>query len=318
MRRFLPSFSALQAFEAAARHGSFTKAAEDLALTQSGISRQIAKLEGLLGVSLFERSGSRLILTEAGVEYAREVETLLGKLEAVSFDLVRGRKLDASLMIGIHPTLASRWLLPRLGGFAALHPDIPMELVAVDPDAEGSEAGFDLGILRGTGNWEGCRSTELFPESLAVVASPRLLPPGPSPDLLDFDRLPSLQNAARPGLWLQWLHLTGTPHRGRIQGLRLPHNEMLVRGAVEGLGLAVVPVHYAEKELALGDLHMPFGPAVVTSASYWVVVREQKAHKEHVRLFRNWLLRLRQRGGMAIRTAAAESPFSVPRNPALR
>ncbi|UQB79276.1 LysR family transcriptional regulator [Pseudomonas shirazica] len=122
MRRFLPSLSALQAFEAAARHLSFTRAAEDLQITQSGVSRQISNLERQLGVELFQRAGSRLILTDAGRTYLRDVDQMLNQLEEVTIDLVRGRKADLSLMVGGNPTFLSRWLIPRLEGFFTWFP----------------------------------------------------------------------------------------------------------------------------------------------------------------------------------------------------
>ncbi|MET0125101.1 LysR substrate-binding domain-containing protein [Pseudomonas caspiana] len=290
MRRFLPSLSALQAFEASARHLNFTRAAEDLAVTQSGVSRQITNLEQFLGMRLFERSGSRLILTDAGSKYVQDVVPMLNRLEEVSIDLVRGRKADASLMIGANPTFVSRWLAPRLENFVRQAPEIPVEVNPIEADIDFKTCRFDITIMRGTGAWSEARAQELFAEELVVVASPRLIPLGETRDQLDFSKIPTLQNASRPSLWLQWLRASGCVGTGLIQGVRFSQSEMLISAAVSGLGLAVVPIHYVERELQRGELHMPFGNPVRSGESYWVVSPERKSRQQHALLFRDWLM----------------------------
>jgi len=290
MRRFLPSLSALQAFEAAARYMSFTKAGDELAITQSGVSRQINNLEHYLGVRLFERSGSRLVLTDAGSNYFREVTQTLNKLEEVSIDAVRGRKADASLMIGAYPGLATRWLAPRLSGFVGKNPGMPIEIVPVDPEIKFDQSRIDIAIMRGVGSWPNARASLLFPEKLAVIASPKLIPATTKLDWLDFSQIPTLQNASRPSLWLSWLRITKLSHSGVIQGIRFANSDMLISAALNGLGLAVVPSHYVEKELTQGELHLPFGKPVRSSEGYWAVFSERKAQRQSVISFRDWLL----------------------------
>jgi LysR family glycine cleavage system transcriptional activator len=290
MRRFLPSLSALQAFEAAARYMSFTKAADELAITQSGISRQINNLERHLGVRLFERSGSRLVLTDSGTDYFQEVAHILNKLEEVSIDTVRGRKADASLMIGSLPGLAARWLTPRFGGFVERNLGMPIEIVPVSPEFDLDSSRIDIAIMRGVGSWPNARASLLFPEKLVVVASPKLVPTTTKLDWLDFSQIPTLQNASRPSLWLSWLRTTKLGHSGVIQGIRFANSDMLISAALSGLGLAVVPVHYVGQELARGELHLPFGNPVQSSEGYWVVYPERKAQRRSVILFRDWLL----------------------------
>lgn len=291
MRRFLPSLSALQAFEAAGRHLSFTRAAEDLFVTQGGISRQITKLEQMLGLPLFERSGSRLILTDAGTKYLSDVVYTLNTLEEASIDLVRGRKADSSLMIGANPTLVSRWLTPRLNKFVQLAPDVPVEIGPIESDVDFRTCRFDIAVMRGVGAWDAARAQELFAEQLAVVASPTLVPPGQKRDRLDFSQIPTLQNASRPSLWIQWLRASGLINKGIIQGIRFSQSEMLISAALNGLGLAVVPIHYVQRELESGALHLPFGDPVPSGESYWVVSPERKSHKPDVIRFRDWLMR---------------------------
>ncbi|GAB7528744.1 LysR family transcriptional regulator [Pseudomonas sp. 3A(2025)] len=296
MRRFLPSLSALQAFEAAARHLSFTRAAEDLQITQSGVSRQISNLERQLGVELFQRSGSRLILTDAGKTYLRDVDVMLNRLEEMTIDLVRGRKADLSLMIGANPTFISRWLAPRLENFVRLAPGVPIEVFAVSADVDFQNSPIDVAIIRGAGAWTDARALELFAEDLVVVASPRLIPLGEKLEQLDFAKIPTLQNSSRPSLWLQWLRACGLNHSGLIQGLRFSQSEMLISAAVSGLGLAVVPLQYVKRELDSGELHLPFGAPVRSSDSYWVVSPERKRHKQHAIVFRDWLIQEARKG----------------------
>lgn len=291
MRRYLPSLSALHAFEAAARFMNFTKAAEDLGLTQSGISRQIRNLEDFLGVTLFHRSGPRLVLTEIGATYYRDLALTLDRLQEISIDAVRGRSVDSSLMIGTHHTLASRWLPARLGAFIAAHPEIPIEVSPALPTTDFDTTRFDITILRGAGTWLHTRSIELFAEKLAVVASPDLIAAGETLDPLDFFKFPMLQNASRPSLWLHWLRVAGLSYNGRIQGNRFAHNDMLINAAVHGIGIAVIPICYIERELARGELHMPFGEAIRSGDSYYAVYPERKSHQPSVILFRDWLIR---------------------------
>lgn len=289
MRRFLPSLSALQAFDSAARHLNFTRAAEDLMLTQSGISRQIGNLETYLGVRLFERVGSRLVLTDAGQAYAADVQQALDRLEEVSIDAVRGRKANTALMIGTQTAFASRWLIPRIADFLAANRETPVEITELAPDADPAEAQVDVALLRGLGTWRNSRTLELFREELAVFAAPGLAARIDTTRDIDFRTMPTLQNAQRPSLWLSWLRATGRTFDGAIQGLRLPHSDMVIRAAIEGIGLALLPVHYVERERADGQLVRLFGPPVRMGEGFWLVIPEERVHRENVTRFRNWI-----------------------------
>lgn len=289
MRRYLPSLAALQAFEAAARFLNFTKAADDLGLTQSGISRQIHNLEKFLGVALFHRSGPRLVLTDVGANYYRDLSLTLDRLQEITIDAVRGRTVDSSLMIGSHPTLGARWLPRHIGGFIRVYPDLPVEVTLAPADIDFETTRLDVAILRGVGTWLNARSLPLFAEEIALVASPKLVPLGKAIDRQDFANYPLLQNASRPSLWLHWLRLSGLQHQGRIQGTRFAHTEMLINAAVQGIGIAIVPVCYIELELARQELHLPFGPPILSGDSYYAVYPERKAQLPSVLAFRDWI-----------------------------
>ena len=291
LRRFIPSLSALECFDLAARHRSFTRAAEDLGLTQSGVSRQIGTLEQFLGVRLFQRIGSRLELTEIGAQYWREIGPLMAGLEKAALDVVRGQRLEEALILQTSPGFAACWLLPRLGGFLAAHPEVILEVIEAEGTCDFSTSPADLAIVRGTGAVSDVRSDRLCAETLTVVAAPKLIPPGAALDHLDFTRLPTLQNATRPSLWMTWLRLSGLPHSGAIRGVRLGHSGLLIPAACAGLGLAVVPRLYVEDDLRQGRLWEPFGPAVTSPESYWILHPQERAHHPHLTACVTWLKR---------------------------
>lgn len=291
MRRFLPSLSALLAFEAAARHRHFTKAGEEIGMTQSGISRQINNLETFLGIRLFERIGSRLTLTTVGQKYFQEIAQCLNRLEEVSIDAVRGRKADASLMVGASPTMAARWLAPLLRNYLDEHSGIPIEILALANEIDLDADRIDIAILRGFGTWSNTRSIPLFDEELVVVASPRLVPPDEDLRPLDFAKYPTLQNASRPSLWLMWLRASRLDYSGPLQGVRFANSELLIQAALNDVGIAVVPRHFVRREIERGELHAPFGQPVRSGEAYWIVQSEREAQSRNAATFRGWLQR---------------------------
>lgn len=291
MRRYLPSLSALHAFEAAARYMNFTRAAEDMGLTQSGISRQIKNLEDFLGVKLFHRHGPRLVLTQVGADYYREVASSLDKLQEISIDAVRGRNLDSSVMIGTQPAFGSRWLLPRIGSFIRNNTDVPLEIAQVSGDVDFETTRLDVAILRGAGTWQHARSIELFAEQVAIIASPNLIDPAEKLGKTDFLKFPMIQNANRPSMWLHWLRLSEVDYVGTIQGPRFAHTDMVIQAAIHAIGVAVVPVSFVESELSRGDLHLPFGPPIASGDAYYAIYPERKAQLKSIVLMKDWLIR---------------------------
>ncbi len=288
MRRFLPSLSGLHAFDAAVRHLSFTRAAEDIGITQSGVSRQIRNLEDFLGLTLFERAGPKLVLTEEGSSYYEEISRLLGELENVSIDAVRGRKAKSMLKIGFPPTLMRRWGAAMLTAFAKAHPQTWFEVYPCQHDLDFATSDLDLAFLRGTGNWNGARSQMLFSEELVVVGSPSLLPSDGLPNdeaLLDY---PLIQNSGRPSLWLHWLRGAGVHYKSRIYGPRLPNFDIILECAIGGMGLAVVPELHVREELAAGVLKPAFNRLQHSGEAFYFCCPEARMSSANVRIFRNW------------------------------
>ena len=173
-RRLIPDVTTLQAFECAARHGSFTQAAHELNLTQSAVSRQIKDLEEQLGVLLFERVRQRINLTEAGEAYLKSVRAALEIMEAATMEALAFQSGGGVLNIATLPTFGTRWLAPRLGRFRALHPDLRVEL-DLSPDLRDlAGGGYDIAIRNGHGSWPGLNAVPLFPSLFTPLCAPRL------------------------------------------------------------------------------------------------------------------------------------------------
>jgi len=174
-QRLLPSMSLLQAFEAAARHGSFTRAAEELSLTPSAVSRQVQALEALLEVALFRRAGRRIALTDIGALYAKETSAALERIRSASAQVAAFRTGVGSLHLATVPTFSSKWLLPRLANFYALHPGMLVHMHSRIADFDMDLSGMDVAIRIGDGHWPGLLSHELVEDRRVVIASPQLL-----------------------------------------------------------------------------------------------------------------------------------------------
>ena len=291
MRRFSPTMTALQAFDAAVRYLSFTRAAEDLGITPSGISRQIRNLEEFLGLTLFERAGPRITLTEAGQRYYTEISQLLDRIEEVSIDAVRGRSREGMLRLAMPPTIALRWGNDLLRRFHAANPEILFEVSTCANAAAPAEANVDLAILRGAGTWPQCRADLIATEELVVVGAPAILPAGGflSPEQLQGRTL--LQNASRPSLWLHWLRVVQVDYQGVIVGPRFDLTESIIQAAVAGMGLAVLPEIHIRGDLAAGRLRMAFPQRGLSGEAYYLCVPEGRQSRKAVQALRHGLLR---------------------------
>jgi DNA-binding transcriptional LysR family regulator len=186
MKRFLPSHSALQAFEAAALHMNFTKAAEELGISQSGISRPISNLEARLGIRLFERVGSRLVLTRAARTYLAEITKGFDVIEQATVTCVRGSTLAEALIVCTHPTFTSRWLMPRMEAYMQGSSNRLVDFVTTTKDIDFTDTNIHAAIRRGRGSWNGARSFKLFPEELVVVCAPHIAPLIGNDKVIDF------------------------------------------------------------------------------------------------------------------------------------
>lgn len=290
MRRFLPSLSALHAFDASVRFLSFTRAAETLGLTQSGVSRQIHNLEQFIGLKLFERAGPKLVLTDDGQRYYDDVSRILANLEEATIDAVRGSKARALLKIGITPTLMRRWAPSILAQFSKAHPDCFYEVVPCKHEVDWETSELDLAFVRGHGNWQNVRSQLLLREEFIVVGAPSLLPSGGLETDIELFDYPLIQNSSRSSLWLQWLRGADIHVNKRIFGPRVPTFDVIVECAVQGMGLAVVPKIFVQDELQRGLLIKALPREQLSGESYYLCINQRKTTAKNVSIFRDWFL----------------------------
>ena len=290
MRRKIPSTAALVAFESAARHQSFTKAADELALTQSAVCRQIAGLEEFLGIELFRRSRRGVKLTEAGLAYSRKVAA---QLDAVERDTLAamGQQGAQGLELAVVPTFATQWLVPRLKEFQRLHPEVTVHLTNRTRPFLFADTSFDAAIYFGDGEWSGTEAHYLMPEEPLPVCSPELLGERTQFAAAELASLPLLQQSTRPYAWRQWFAAQGLNVPRDMSGPRYELFSMLAQAAMHGMGVALIPPFLIQRELDAGLL-VPAHPAALLSSdrAYRLMIPERKVESAAQRAFRDWLL----------------------------
>lgn len=288
MKRRIPSTAALTAFEASARHESFTRAAEELAMTQSAVCRQIAGLESMLGVKLFRRTRRGVRLTDAGRGYAVRVSERLDALERDTLELMAGAGGMPVIELAVVPTFGTRWLLPRLPQF--MPGAVQINLHTRTRPFLFDDTHFDAAIYAGDGHWPGCITRKVLAERLIAVCSPALLAPLPAPPgLAALARLPLLQQTTRPHAWRRWFEAAGLACDGDLRGPRYEQFSMSVQAAVLGLGVALVPDFLVAEELAQGRLCRACPEAHDSDRAYYFVVPEGREHDPLLARFGAWL-----------------------------
>ena len=289
MRRKIPSNSALMAFEASARHGSFARAADELALTEGAISRQIGRLEAFLGVTLFERVGNRVRLLPNGERYAAQVRETLDRLERDSQYLMGQPSDGASLDIAILPTFATRWLIPRLKPFQERHPNITLHLAERMEPFVLTGSGFDAAIHFEHPAWTGMRTHRLLHEVLVPVCHPALIT-GRDPATA-LDALPRLHRRQNPDAWQRYAQETGLALTNPAVGARYDLHSMQIEAALAGLGVALVPRLYVETELAEGRLVAPWPNGISIAKTFCLILPEPiRLSEGPIQMFANWLI----------------------------
>ena len=291
MRRKIPSTAALTVFEAAARHQSYTKAADELAVTQGAVCRQIASLEGFIGVRLFQRSSRGVALTDAGIGYARRVRARLDEVERDALELMAHGGVGGTLELGVVPTFATKWLLPRLPSFGREHPGIHVNLTARTRPFLFDDTPFDAAIHAGSGAWPGTESEFLMDESLVAVCSPQLAGTRRRFTRADWQRHTLLQQSTRPYAWREWFAARGTQVEGDMAGPRLELFSMLAEAAIHGMGIALVPPFLVQDELTRGLLVTVAKEPAPSGRSYYLIYPERKSGSVALRAFGGWLQR---------------------------
>ena len=293
MRRKIPATHTLLCFEAAARHESYTRAAQELALTQSAVSRQIGALEQFLGQALFRRTRHGVALTERGAVYARQIAPRLQALERDTLEAMSGQGGGRAITLAAVPTFATRWLIPRLPGLAAAQPELLVHIETRTRPFLFADTEFDAALYAGTpeqlANWAGTRAVLLMHEALVPVCSPGLLRQGRELAPLELAQLPLLQQSTRPQAWRQWFDAAGVAAPYALSGARHELFSMTAAAAANGMGAALVPRLLVEAELASGTLVLACERVAYGDRGYYLVTPERGDSKPALDNFSAWL-----------------------------
>jgi len=255
--RRLPPLNALKAFEAAARHEGFTRAAEELFVTQGAVSHQVKALEEELGVKLFNRERQRLVITEAGREYLTTLRDAFDRI-ALGTERLLQRQSSGALTVSTSPDFAAKWLVSRLGRFAEAYPEIELKLAALMHRVDFAREDVDLAIRHGDGQWPELDAVNLSTEELFPVCSPSLMTVrGGLREPEDVLRFPLLHLDDRRD-WSRWLEAAGATGEGVLHGPILNHASMLIDAAIDGQGIALARTMLAASDLIAGRLVRPF------------------------------------------------------------
>ncbi len=287
-RRYLPSHSVLRSFECAARRQSFTQAAEELHLTQSAISRQVKELERAIGTDLFRRVGRRVVLTDAGRNLARDLSIDLENIRQSVLRAIAAGDRGMSLRIGVLPTFASRWLIPRLPDFSVRHPRIILNLATRLKPFDLDRERFDLAIHFGAQDWPDTKMQRLFGEEMVPVCAPAFRAAHAITHEHQIQDVPLLHLRTRPLAWANWFENAGLDERGARSGGQFDQFSMLIAGAVASLGAALLPRYMIERELGNESL-VPLSDRVLETSNAYYLVAPAGSTQPHVQEFSAWL-----------------------------
>jgi LysR family glycine cleavage system transcriptional activator len=288
MHRRLPPLNALRAFEAAARHESFTKAADELHVTHGAVSRHVQTLEAWLDQPLFERHNRRVALTERGAVYLAEIGAALDRIA-----LATARQIERSerrlLRVNALATFAMRWLIPRLSAFQLAHPATELRLTTSNARLADVQEPFDIAIRGGPDQVPGHVAQLFLPEARLPVCSPALLARLPLRQPEDLRQHTLLHAATLPEVWPLWLMAAGVPDLVPQSSVTLEHFYLTLQAALDGLGVAMGPERLVADDLAEGRLIKPFAGPSLPARSYHAYMPEARMHDPAVLAFCDWL-----------------------------
>jgi DNA-binding transcriptional LysR family regulator len=305
-RKLTPSMSLLLAFEASARLQSFTRAAQELSLTQSAVSRQVQTLEATLGIALFLREGKRIIPTDAGRAYMTEVNAALTLIRNATLQVLSSQAFDKRLRVATLPTFGAKWLLPRLHRLYRAHPELQIDLHSRIEEVDFSSQPLDAAIMVGDGRWPNVIAHRLYAEELVLIGSPALLAASRTPrrggrstarsgdekarpTVAMLKGLTLLRVSSFPDAWREWCSHFGLPSDALRLGPSFELTSHLIQAVIAGIGVGLVPRMLVEDELNDGRLNSPFAP-VSSSRSYYFTYPERVRDHPALIAFREWLL----------------------------
>ena len=288
----LPSLNGLRAFEAAARHLSFTRAADELNVTQTAISHQIRRLEEQLGLKLFVRRNRTLALTREAESYLPAVRAAFEDLRRATQRLKRPQR-DGLLTVSTLASLAAKWLLPRVVAFQEAHPGLEVRVSASAHLVDFGREEIDMAVRYGRGDWPGLRADWLMAEDIFPVCSPALLNgPNPLKRPEDLAHHTLLHATLSRDDWQLWLTAAGLPTElAQRRGLTFDQSFMCIEAAIEGLGVALGRSPFVEADIAQGRLVVPFDVVLPAEAGYYIIAPEETADDPKIALFRDWLIK---------------------------
>ena len=297
--RRLPSLNGVRAFEAAARTGSFVAAAAELGVTPAAVSRLVRLLEERLGTALFDRHANRLVPTAAGEAYRAGLTPLLDGLARLTAEVV-ARPAAPVLTVGVGPTFAIRWLIPRLAAFMRAHPGIEVRIATGGPMVPFSED-WTCGIRSGAGDWPGFAADLLVAADLLPVCAPAIAARLDRPEALAGETLLRVTHA--PEDWPDWAAAAGVPGL-RATGPAFEYYGQALQAAADGMGVAMGIRPYIDDDVAAGRLVAPFAIRMAKRNSWWLVHRPDRAGQPAFAAFRGWIM-----------GAAASAPGQPPATP---
>lgn len=286
-RRFLPSLAWLSAFEAVARRGSVTDAAEELDLTQGAVSRQVQKLEQQIGLDLFVREKKRLILTPAGASYAEDIRGAISKITNATIKL-RSNPEGGTLELSILPAFGTHWLAPRLPDFLAANPGVTINLSTRVVPFDFAHERFHAAIHFGREEWVGAQALKLMDEEVVPVAAPELIAHTRISAPADLLQLPLLHLETRPNAWARWFNGQGV-RAANTQGMGFDQFATMAKAASFGLGAALLPRFLAENDLETGRLVPLWDVEMSSIGAYYLVWPNAHADYPPLVAFRNWI-----------------------------
>lgn len=293
MSRKLPPLNSLKAFEASARHKNFTKAAEELCVTQGAISKQLKTLEDYLGVTLFERKHQKLSLTNEGEIYLASVSNALNIVEQATDNISKNNKSDI-LNINIAPTLSNKWFIPLLDDFKKKYPNINISIEASDcskdyDSMDTMPADIAICMVKAK-NWKYVIAEKIMDEELLPVCAPHLqVSPYNLNDVHDLLAHNLLQHTKRAGMWEEYLHGIGFGNVPIKHSIAFGHFYMLIQAAIDGMGIALIPKIFIEEELKQNKLVIAFNAEFTSPYHAYLIYPKQKGELKKIRNFRKWV-----------------------------
>lgn len=287
MRRRLPPLNSLRAFESAARQLSFTKAADELAVTQSAVSHQVAALEEWAGIPLFKRQGRAMVLTEAATRFLPAVSAALDQIA------LAGRKLQAVdpahgwLTVAVMPSFAAKWLVPRLADFHEKNPDMDVWIATFEAQTGALGSDVDVAIRYGRGDWPGLTAVKILSEELFPVCAPKLAGQLKAPS--DLVNATLLHDELRED-WSMWFRAAGLTETDPARGPGFDDSGLLIQAAIEGLGVALGRSVLVKGDLEAGRLVRPFDIAIPAESAFYLVYPPDLENAPKIEIFRKWLV----------------------------